>query len=135
MISHIGIAVADLEEAVKKYKKILGGVEPGIKEVSEQKVKVAIFDGDKSAPGGRIELVAGTSPDSPVARFVEKRGEGLHHICIYVDDIEQKLAELKENGIKLIDESPRIGVEGNKIAFVHPSDMNGVLIELEEKSK
>ena len=135
MISHIGIAVANLEEAIKKFKKILGNIEPGIKEVPEQKVKVAIFDGDKSVPGGRIELVAGTSPDSPVTRFVEKRGEGLHHVCIYVDDIEQKLTELKKNGVKLIDESPRTGAEGNKIAFVHPSDMNGVLIELEEKSK
>ena len=135
MISHIGIAVSDLVEAIKKYKKILGGIEPGIKEVTEQKVKVAIFDSNQSAPGGRIELVAGTTPDSPVTRFVEKRGEGLHHICIYVDDIDQKLAELKKSGVKLIDESPRIGAEGNKIAFVHPSSMNGVLIELEEKSK
>lgn len=135
MISHVGIAVSDLDEAVRKYKKILGCGEPSVKEVSEQKVKVAIFDSDKSSFGGRIELVAGTSPDSPVTRFVEKRGEGLHHICIYVDDIEKKLAELKKSGIKLIDESPRTGAEGNKIAFVHPSDMNGVLIELEEKTK
>ncbi|HKK20503.1 MAG TPA: VOC family protein, partial [candidate division Zixibacteria bacterium] len=71
--------------------------------------------------------------DSPVARFIAKRGEGLHHICIYVDDINAKLAELKSAGVKLIDETPRVGAEGHLIAFVHPSGMNGVLIELEQR--
>ena len=78
-------------------------------------------------------MVAPTSPESPVAGFIKKRGEGLHHICVYVDDIKQTLADLKKAGIKLIDESPRVGAEGNLIAFVHPSSMNGVLIELEQK--
>ena len=135
LISHVGIAVADIDAAAKNFGLIAGTNSPEICEVTDQKVKVAIFSAGEagSAHGGRIELVAPTSPDSPVARFLEKKGEGLHHICIYVDDIEKKLSELKEAGVKLIDETPRVGAEGNLIAFVHPASMNGVLIELEQK--
>jgi methylmalonyl-CoA epimerase len=93
---------------------------------------VAIFPAS-GFPGGRIELLQATSPDSPIARHIDKRGEGLHHLCIYVNDIERKLAELKAVGFELIDESPRVGAEGNRIAFVHPRDASGVLIELEER--
>ncbi len=135
LISHIGIAVADIGAAAKNFGLIAENSSPEICEVADQKVKVAIFSAGEAGTehGGRIELVAPTSPDSPVARFIEKKGEGLHHICVYVDDIEKKLSELKEAGVKLIDETPRVGAEGNLIAFVHPTSMNGVLIELEQK--
>ena len=133
-VSHVGIAVVDLDEAVLKYAGILGSDNHTVTEVSDQKVKVAMFEHDD--PGAtRIELLAATSSDSPIAKYLEKRGEGLHHICIYVDDIDARLAELKSAGIRLIDEMPRIGAEGNRIAFVHPSGANGVLIELEERPK
>lgn len=136
LISHIGIAVADIEAASRNFGLITGDKSPETCEVADQQVKVAMFsrgDGGHGS-GDRIELVAPTSPDSPVARFLAKKGEGLHHICLYVDDIKKTLAELKKAGVKLIDESPRVGAEGNLIAFVHPSSMNGVLIELEEKA-
>ncbi len=132
-ISHIGVAVADLDEAIERYRKLTGDSSPKIETIADQKVKVAIFSGDDVSVGGRIELVAATSPDSPVARFIERRGEGLHHVCIYVDDLDARLAELKAAGIRLIDEMPRTGAEGGRIAFVHPSAGNGVLIELEER--
>ena len=133
LISHIGIAVSDIDAAAKNFRLITGEKNPVIHEVVDQKVRVAIFSA--AVAGGRIELVAPASPDSPLAKFIEKRGEGLHHVCIYVDDIEAKLAELKAEGIRLIDESPRRGAEGNLIAFIHPSSMNGVLVELEERTK
>lgn len=131
LISHIGIAVSDLNKALETYKLLTGDSSPHITEVAEQQVEVAIF-ADASKEGGRIELVAPTSDSSPVAKYISKNGEGLHHICIYVSDIEMKLAELKKAGVRLIDETPKIGAEGNKIAFIHPKSMNGVLIELEE---
>ncbi len=132
VVSHIGIAVADLDEGIRKYALLLGQ-EPGqIEEVADQKVRVAIF-GD-SAGGGRVELLAPTSEDSPISKFLERKGGGLHHICVYVEDIEKKLAELKAAGIRLIDEVPRVGAEGSRIAFVHPADVGGVLIELEERA-
>jgi len=135
LISHIGIAVRNLDSAIEKYK-LLTNASVAIEEIPDQKVKAAIF---ADAPegntfGGRIELVAATSPDSPIARFIEKHGEGLHHICIFVDDIEKKLAELSDSGVRLIDTKPRVGAGGSRIAFVHPSDMGGVLIELEEQN-
>ncbi|HPC12138.1 MAG TPA: methylmalonyl-CoA epimerase [candidate division Zixibacteria bacterium] len=135
MISHVGIAVADLDAAVARYRLLTGGAAPVIVDVPDQKVRVAIFSGGEGAPGhggGRIELVAPVSDDSPVAKFIAKRGEGLHHICLYVADIERKLAELKAAGARLIDETPRCGAEGNRIAFVHPAGSHGVLLELEE---
>lgn len=132
IISHVGIAVRDLEESVAVYELALGRKAELIIEVPEQKVRVAIFG--SAAGSARIELVAATSSDSPIARFIEKRGEGLHHLCISVENIEQKLAELKKAGIKLIDETPRIGAEGEKIAFVHPSGMNGVLLEIHQRN-
>jgi len=134
LISHVGIAVADLSRAISRFRMITEE-EPVIEEIADQKVKVAIFPGsgiNSSEPRGRIELVAATEPGSPIASFIEKRGEGLHHVCLYVEDVEKKLSELKAEGIRLIDETPRIGAGGRKIAFVHPSGMNGVLIELEE---
>ena len=136
LISHVGIAVADIEEAINRYSMLTGDSKPQVSEVPDQKVKVAIFSAeteDGSSYGGNIELVAPTSDDSPIAKFIGKKGEGLHHICIYVDNLDEKIAELKSSGVRLIDGSPRIGAEGSRIAFVHPSSTNGVLIELEER--
>lgn len=119
-----------------QYGIIWGTDAASVHEVPDQKVRVAFFSASESStalPAARVELLAATTSDSPIARFIERRGEGLHHVCIYVDDIEIKLAELKKAGVKLIDETPRIGAEGNRIAFVHPADACGVLIELEER--
>jgi len=137
LVSHIGIAVADLEAAIRKYSLLLGQSPGEVDEVADQKVRVAIFAGPAGKDnhlGGRVELLAPTSKTSPISKFLERKGEGLHHICIYVEDIEKKLAELKAAGVRLIDEVPRVGAEGNRIAFVHPADSSGVLIELEERT-
>jgi len=134
-ISHLGIAVADLDAAIRTYRTLLGVEPASIYEVADQKVKVAFFASvfDDAAVGGQIELLQATSDDSFIARFIDRRGEGLHHVCIFVDDLDARLAELKAAGFRLIDEIPRIGAEGHRIAFVHPSGTNGVLIELEER--
>lgn len=135
LISHVGIAVRDLEKSIAAYETLTGYKVNMVTDVPDQRVKVAMFAAAPDAhTGGRIELVAATSPDSPIAKFLDRRGEGLHHICIYVDDIEARLAELQAAGIALIDRIPRIGADGEKIAFVHPSGLNGVLLELQEKS-
>ena len=135
LLSHVGIAVTDLDKAVSRYHLLTGNEPEKSIEVAEQKVRVAIFSGGGENDGGRIELLEAVSPDSPIAKFIARKGEGLHHICLYVDDIDRKLADLKASGVRLIDEVPRIGAEGNRIAFIHPSDGNGVLIELEERPK
>ena len=127
-ISHIGIAVKDLESAIVQYRLITSS-EPEICEVTDQKVKVAIFKSE-SAPGGRIELVAPTSDDSPIAKYLEKFGEGMHHLALEVTDIEEALQQMVQNGIPLIDEKPRKGVEDTNIAFLHPRGTGRVLLEL-----
>jgi len=125
-IDHIGIAVKSIEEASKFYKDVLGLEITGVEVVEEQKVKTAFIPvGDSE-----IELLESTSDDGPIAKFIEKRGEGIQHIALQVDDIEKTLEELKQKGIKLIDEIPRYGAGGAKIAFVHPKSTNGVLLEL-----
>ena len=136
LISHVGIAVKDLDAAMKQYALLAGHAADMIEEVPEQKVRVAMFaasGANAHEAGGRVELLTATSDDSPIAKFIERKGEGLHHICIYVSDIERKLTELKAAGVRLIDETPRIGAGGCRIAFVHPAGANGVLIELEER--
>jgi methylmalonyl-CoA/ethylmalonyl-CoA epimerase len=137
LISHVSIAVSNLDESVELFQTLTGHAPTLVKEVPEQQVKVAIFssDTDGEHSGGNIELVSPLSDDSPVGRFIAKKGEGLHHICLYVDDLEEKLAEMKAAGARLIDETPKIGAEGDKVAFVHPSSCNGVLVELQEKSR
>jgi methylmalonyl-CoA/ethylmalonyl-CoA epimerase len=132
-IAHIGIAVDNLDRAIKVFETILGRDPVTISEVADQKVKVAVFASDETASSGRIELLAATAADSPIKKFTEKRGSGLHHMAILVDDIERKLTELKQAGFRLIDDRPRIGAEGKKIAFVHPASTEGVLLELQEK--
>jgi len=126
-IDHIGIAVKNLDEAVDLYKK-LGFEVKEIEEVPEQKVKVAMLPVGES----KIELLEATSEDSPIAKFIERRGEGVHHIAINVSDIEKALQNAKENGLQLIDEKPRIGAGGKKVAFIHPKSTKGVLLELVE---
>lgn len=124
-VSHIGIAVKDLDEGIALYEK-LGLTLEGVEEVPSQMVKVAFFPvGDT-----RIELVAPTSEDSPVAKFIEKRGEGVQHIAFAVEDLEDALKETEEKGIRLIDKTPRPGAHKADIAFLHPKSTLGVLVEL-----
>jgi len=130
-IDHIGIAVSNLQESLSFWETSLGIELHGIEEVAEQNVKTAFLP----VGGTEIELLEPTSTDSSVARFIEKRGEGLHHIAIRVDDIEAALAELKAKDIQLIDETPRIGASGARIAFVHPKATHGVLLELCERKR
>jgi methylmalonyl-CoA epimerase len=130
-IDHIGIAVSNMQESLSFWETSLG-IEPhGIEEVAEQKLRTAFLP----VNGTEIELLEPTSADSSVARFIEKHGEGLHHIAIRVDDIEAALAELKAKGIQLIDETPRNGAGGARIAFVHPKATHGVLLELCERKQ
>lgn len=125
-IAHIGIAVKDAEVALQLYKKVLGLNPSHTETVESQKVKtVHIPIGDSS-----IELLESTSPDGVVAKFIEKNGEGIHHIAIEVPNIEESLAKMKAAGYRLIDETPRKGAGGSLIAFVHPRSTHGVLLEL-----
>lgn len=127
-VDHLGIAVSNLEESVKLYKDLLGFSLEGVEEVKDQKVKVAIFNIEGKSPN--IELLEPTSEESPIYKFIEKKGEGIHHIALGVKNIEEMLMMLKEKGVRLIDEKPRIGAGGKKIAFLHPKSTKGVLIEL-----
>jgi len=129
-IDHIGIAVTDLTEASRLYEA-LGLKSQGVEVVEEQKVKVAFFPcGDSE-----IELLESTAPDGPIAKFIEKNGGrgGIQHIALSVPDIEEAIAEMKAQGIKMIDETPRYGAGGAKIAFIHPKSTGGVLIELTQR--
>jgi len=128
-IDHIGIAVHDLDETAKFYRDVLGMELQGIDEVKNQKVKVAFFKIGET----NIELVMPTSEDSPVAKYLEKKGEGIHHICYATDDIEAEIQTMKAHGARMIDESPRLGAHGAKVAFIHPKSSKGVLTELSQK--
>ncbi|MGD9630450.1 MAG: methylmalonyl-CoA epimerase [Pyrinomonadaceae bacterium] len=125
-IDHLGIATRGVEDALRFWEDALGLENVHTETVDDQKVRVAMLPLGES----RIELLEPTSDDSPISKFLDKRGGGLHHIAIRVDDIEAALARLKEKGMRLIDETPRIGAEGCRVAFVHPSSANGVLLEL-----
>lgn len=125
-IDHIGIAVKSIDEALKLYTDVLGLQCSGIEEVSEQKVKTAFIPTGDS----ELELLESTSDDGPIAKFIEKKGEGIQHIALRVDNIEEALEELKQKGMVLIDEKPRYGAGGAKIAFIHPKSTKGVLLEL-----
>jgi len=129
-IDHVGIAVKNLEEAIKVWEGLGFKVEE-IEEVPDQKVKVAVIKVGEN----RIELLEATTEDSPIAKFIEERGEGIHHLAIRVENIESKLEELKQKGYKLIDEKPRVGAGGAKIAFIHPKSVTGVLLELCERKE
>lgn len=127
-LDHVAIAVKDLDAAVKYYVEVLGFDPPELEVVEDQRVKTAIFGHGL----GRIELICPTDPSSSVAKFLDKRGEGLHHVCIEVADLVGTLASLKAQGAPLIDESPRLGAGGARIAFVHPKGALGVLTELRQ---
>lgn len=125
-INHLGIATKDITEALKFWEDALGLENVHTETVEDQKVRVAMLPIGES----RIELLEPTSEDSPITKFLEKRGGGIHHIAVETEDIEAALAKLKRAGMRLIDEKPRIGAEGCLVAFVHPSSANGVLLEL-----
>jgi len=125
-IDHLGIAVSNLSDSLPFYENALGLKLMSKEEVKDQKVSVAMLECGES----HIELLEPTSEESPIARFIEKKGPGIHHIAIKVKDIEGELQRMKEHGVRLIDEKPRIGAGGLKIAFVHPKSTNGVLLEL-----
>ncbi len=125
-IDHLGIAVNSIDEGKNFWSDVLGLKFEGAETVAEQKVTTAFFPVGES----EVELLESTAPDGPVAKFIEKKGAGFQHVAFRVENIDEALAELKEKGIKLIDETPRIGAGGAKIAFLHPKATNGVLVEL-----
>jgi methylmalonyl-CoA/ethylmalonyl-CoA epimerase len=125
-INHIGIAVASLDETIPFYRDMLGMAFLGIEEVTEQKVKVAMLQIGES----KIELLEPTSPDSPVAKFLEKNGSGVHHLAYEVEDIDAAITKLEREGTRMIDRTSRAGAHGARIAFIHPKSSGGVLTEL-----
>jgi methylmalonyl-CoA/ethylmalonyl-CoA epimerase len=125
-IDHIGIAVKSLNEAIKIYEDAIGLQVSGYDQVDEQGVRVAMLNIGES----RIELLEPTGPDSPIEKFMKKRGEGIHHIAVTVENIEKALERLKASGIRLVDNEPRKGAHNTRIAFIHPSSTHGVLLEL-----
>lgn len=127
-IDHIGIAVADLEKQIEFYKSIFGLTCTGIEEIADQKVRVAKFP----IGGTQIELLQPIDADSPIAKFLATRGEGIHHVAYQVRDLHSALEHLEKHHIQLIDRQPRIGSNGHLIAFIHPKSIHGVLIELTE---
>lgn len=130
-IDHLGIAVPDLEEGKKFWSDVMGLKFEGSETVEEQKVTTAFFPVGES----EVELLVSTAPDGPIAKFIERNGGrgGFQHIAFRVENIEEALAELKEKGIQLIDETPRLGAAGCKIAFLHPKATGGVLVEISER--
>jgi len=130
-LDHIGIAVGDLAQALAFYRDALGlEVEPP-EEVPSQRVRAHFVPVGEA----RLELLEPTAPDSPIAKFIEKRGPGVHHVTLRVDDLREALGRLKARGVRLIDEAPRDGAEGSLIAFVHPASTHGVLVELKQRRK
>jgi len=130
-LDHIGIAVSNLDESVGFYTDVLGLKLHGTETVPEQKVRVAFLPvGDTE-----IELLESTDPEGPIAKFIEAKGPGIQHLAFRVDDVEKALAECRARGLRLIDEKPRYGAGGAKIAFLHPKATNGVLIELCQREK
>jgi methylmalonyl-CoA/ethylmalonyl-CoA epimerase len=128
-IDHLGIAVNSIEDGKNFWTDALGLEFEGSETVEEQKVTTAFFPVGES----EVELLESTAPDGPIAKFLEKKGQGIHHVAFRVDNVEAALAELKEKGIRLIDEKPRMGAGGAKIAFLHPKATNGILVELCER--
>ncbi len=129
VLDHIGIAVQDIDEALAFYRDALGLEMGETEEVASQRVRAHFVPVGESA----LELLEATSPDSPIARYTGKRGPGVHHITLRVDDIREALARLKARGVRLIDDEPRPGAEGALVAFVHPSSAHGVLVELKQR--
>lgn len=130
-VDHIGIAVPSLAETQKFYQDALGLHLHEIEEVPEQKVRVAMFPVGET----NLEFLEPTSPESPIARFIEKKGSGIHHVAIQVEDIDRLLADLKGRGVRLINETPVPGAGGKRIAFVHPASTGGILLELSQEKR
>lgn len=130
-LDHIAIAVKDLEESIKLWTAALRIESEAVEEIPDRQVRLAKLK-VKNSPA--IELVAAFGEDSPLEKFIAGRGEGIHHLCFQVTDIEQALVELQKAGMRLIQEKPMLGAGGSRIAFLHPSNLNGVLIELVELS-
>jgi methylmalonyl-CoA/ethylmalonyl-CoA epimerase len=130
-IEHIGIAVSNLESAIKFYEEVFGLKCYNIEEVAEQRVRTAFFMVGQT----KIELLQSTDPEGPIGKFIEKKGEGIHHIAFAVENIEEQLIHSEKMGVKLIDKIPRKGAEGLDIAFLHPKSASGVLIEICENKK
>jgi methylmalonyl-CoA/ethylmalonyl-CoA epimerase len=125
-IDHLGIAVNSIDDGKNFWAGVLGLNFEGAETVAEQKVTTAFFPVGES----EVELLESTAPDGPVAKYIEKRGQGIQHVAFRVENIDEALAELKEKGVQLIDQQPRIGAGGARIAFLHPKATNGVLVEL-----
>ena len=128
-IEHVGIAVDELTSATPFWELLLQDCKQYSEKVEDQKVNTKIFDTEH----GKIELLEATTDDSPIAKFITKKGRGIHHICLQVENIGEAISELVQANILMIDQQPRIGAEGYKIAFVHPKSTGGVLVELAEK--
>jgi methylmalonyl-CoA/ethylmalonyl-CoA epimerase len=129
-IAHIGIAVNDINASAELFGKLFGKAADHFEHLPEHKVNTALFAVGESS----VELTEATDPESPIARFIEKRGEGVHHVSFIVDDIKREVSRLKGLGFQLIDEKPRLGADGYYVAFLHPKSTNGVLIELSQKT-
>ena len=127
-IDHIGIAIGDLSESLRFFRDTLGLELEAPEEIPSQRVRAHFLD----AGGATLELLEATSDDSPIAKFVAKRGPGIHHVALRVDDIVAALAELRATGVRLIDEVPRPGAHNSLVAFIHPSSTHGVLVELKQ---
>jgi methylmalonyl-CoA/ethylmalonyl-CoA epimerase len=127
-LDHIGIATSDLDQS--PFFKILGLAQGGVEEVPSEKVKVGFYATENRA---NIELLEPTSDESPIAQFLQKRGPGIHHICFRVQGIDKMVAHLKDNGVQLINEEPRVGAHNCRVVFIHPRSTGGVLVELSEK--
>ena len=128
-VDHISLAVRSIDESTKFYTEILGLELDGTEEVAEQKVRTAFLPVGET----EIEILESIAPDGPIAKYIDKKGEGIQHIALRVDDLEAALEELKNKGVRLIDETPRRGAGGRKIAFIHPKATNGILLELCQK--
>ncbi len=129
-IDHLGIAVKRLDEGLALWGDLLGLEPAGSETVTEQGVRTAFLNVGET----RLELLEPTGPDTPVGRFLDKRGPGFHHVCFLVDDIEAAITQLQSRGMRLVDEQPRDGARGSKVAFLHPGSTGGVLVELKQKS-
>ncbi len=129
-IDHIGIAVRNLDEAIGRYTSLCGRGPGHLEEVTAQKVKVAMFDVGES----RVELLMATAPDSPIAKFIDKRGEGMHHICFKVPNLEEALARMSAAGMEIIPGASGEGAGGSRVAFLHPKSLMGVMVELVEQA-
>lgn len=130
-LAHVGIAVRSLDASIPLFRKLLGAPEVTVESVPGQGVRVGVLHLD----GGSVELTQPDGPESPVGRFLERRGEGVHHLSFEVADIEAELVRLKREGFQLIDEKPREGAGGCRIAFLHPKSTNGVLVEISQRTE